>query len=99
MVFWGMGPLETARVAIDAIRAEIEDRYPLTLGVMTPELIEGDDGWRVDYVIAADRHGPMSLFELCDLEACIQERTGLAVLIDTRPVAEGLKDPVPAAAE
>lgn len=94
-----MSALERARIAIDAVRAEIEGRYPLTLGAMVPESIEGDHGWRVDYVIAADRHGPMSLFDLCDLEAWIGKRTGLAVLIDTRSVAEGLKDPVRAAAE
>lgn len=94
-----MGSPETARIAIDALRAEIEDRHPLTLGAVNPERIEGDDGWRVDYVIAADRHGPMSLLELCELESWIGERTGLAVLIDTRPVAEGLKNVVRAAAE
>jgi hypothetical protein len=83
-----MTDLAPVRAALDAVRDELEERYPLTLGEIAPERIRGDYGYTVDYVVQADRHGPMSLLDVCALEAWIFERTGFHVLFDTRPAEE-----------
>lgn len=83
-----MDRLDDVRAAIDTIRPDIEGRYPLTLGAIEPEHIRGDDGYAVDYVIHADRVGPMSFLNVCGLEIFIKERTGLNVLVHTHPIAE-----------
>ncbi|HEX2555259.1 MAG TPA: hypothetical protein VHL98_16285 [Microvirga sp.] len=83
-----MSILDDFRAALHPIRSEIEERYPLTLGRITQAPLDGDDGWHVDFRIAADRHGPMSLLDLCGLEEWIRERTGFGVLIDTQSEAD-----------
>ncbi len=91
--------LDRVRTAIDALRAEVEENYPLTIGAVSDRPIAGDYGWRVDYIIEAHRHGPMSLLDLSGLEEWIKDKTGFAVLIDTRPLAEGGEAAERAAAE
>lgn len=94
-----MNTLDHVQGAVDNLRSEIERRYPLTIGAVSYGPIVGDDGWRIDYVIQAHRHGPMSLFDLSGLEGWIKEQTGIGVLIDTRPLAEGGEATSRAAAE
>jgi hypothetical protein len=83
-----MSELDQVQAAIDALRPEIEGRYPLTIGAVSHQPMSGDYGWRIDYIIQAHRHGPMSLLDLSGLEEWIKSKTGFAVLIDTRPIGE-----------
>jgi hypothetical protein len=75
--------------AIEALRPEIERQYPLTLGAIVHAPLTGDHGWSVEYRIEADRHGPMSLFDLAGLEDWIRAKTGIGVLIDTSQGTKG----------
>jgi hypothetical protein len=86
------------QTAIDVLRPQIESMYPLALKAVRHHPMRGDHGWKVDYVIDADRHGPMSLFDLSDLEDWIKDKTGFAVLINSRP-ARGSETTSRAAAE
>jgi hypothetical protein len=94
-----MSELEKVQAAIDALRREVEGRYPLTIGAVSHQPISGDHDWHIDYIIQAHRHGPMSLLDLSGLEEWIKSKTGFAVLIDTRPLAEGGEGTSRAAAE
>ena len=93
-----MSILDDFRAALDPIRLTIEEQYPLTLGRITYTPFDGDHGWHVDFQIMADRHGPMSLLDLCGLEEWIREQTGFGVLIATQPAADRVAHSHPRAA-
>jgi hypothetical protein len=79
-----MSVLDEFTAALKPMRSEIETRYPLTLRRITYRPLDGDDGWHIDFEIEADRHGKISLLDLCGLEEMIRERTGFGVVVDTR---------------
>jgi hypothetical protein len=83
-----MSTLDQFRAALASMHIEIESRYPLKLGQVTHRPLDGDDGWHVEFRIDAERHGPMDLLDLADLEEWIRAQTGFGVLIDTRSPAE-----------
>jgi hypothetical protein len=80
---------EEFSAAIEALRPEIERQYPLTLGTIIHEPLEGDHGWSVEYRIEAHRHGPMSLLDLAGLDDWIRSKTGVGVIVDTSQGREG----------
>ena len=83
-----MPTVDDFNLVFEPLRSGIEAQYPLRLGRVRYRPLEGDDGWRVDFQIEADLLGKMSLLDLCGLEEAIRERTGFAVVVDTRPAAE-----------
>jgi len=71
--------------ALERARFEIESRYPVKLGEVVRKPLPDEGGPTVEFRVAADLLGGMSLFDLVALEEEIRTRTGAGVLVDARP--------------